>query len=127
VRVIKQGCRYLIALVIVETGVSALLEEKVLKEAFRSLYDVTLELQLQPISISKTDVGNVSWATIKKLLRELFYDSPTKIIVCDNYVTIPKISDRIQIITENHASTIGGHKGVTKTYRRIRHNYFCQA
>jgi len=39
-------------------------------------------------------------------------------------VTISKIPDRIQIITENHASAIGDHKGVTKTYRRIRHNYF---
>jgi len=58
-RIIKQGCRYLIAL-IVETKVSVLLEEKILKEAFRSLYDVILELQLQVISISKTDVGNVS-------------------------------------------------------------------
>jgi len=36
-RVIKQGCRYLIAL-IVKTKVSALLEEKILKEALRSLY-----------------------------------------------------------------------------------------
>jgi len=58
-RVIKQGCRYLIAL-IVKTKVFALLEEKILKKALRSLYDVILELQLQTISISKTDVDNVS-------------------------------------------------------------------
>jgi len=39
-------------------------------------------------------------------------------------VTISKIPDRIQIITENHVSAIRDHNDVTKTYRRIRHNYF---
>jgi len=56
----------------------------------------------------------VSWATIEKFLRELFYDSPIKIIICDNYMIIPEIPDRIQIIAENHALAIGDHKGVTK-------------
>jgi len=95
------------------------LEEKTFKETLRSLYDITLELNLQTISVSKTDVDNVSWAIIEKFLRELFYDSSTKIIVCDNYVTIPETSDRIQIIAENHASAIGGHKSITETYKRI--------
>jgi len=35
-------------------------EKKTLKEALRSLYDVTLELSLQIISVSKTDVNNVA-------------------------------------------------------------------
>jgi len=56
---------------------------------------------------------------LKKFLRELFYDSSTKIIVCDNPVTIAEPSERDKIITENHASAIGGHKGITKTYKRI--------
>jgi len=64
----------------------------------------------------------VSWVTIEKSLQELFYDSLTKIIVCDNCVS--KASDRTQIIAENHASAIRSHKGVTKTYQRICHNYF---
>jgi len=33
-------------------------------------------------------------------------------------------SDKTQIIAENHASVIRGHKGLTKTYKRIHHNYF---
>jgi len=47
--VIKQGCRYLIAL-IAKTKVSILLEKKTLKEALYyiiySIYNVTLELSL---------------------------------------------------------------------------------
>jgi len=122
-RVIKQECRYLIAL-IVKTKVSVFLKEKILKKVFQSLYDIILELQLQTMTISKTDVNNMSWATIKKFLRELFYDSLTKIIVCDNYMTMSETSDRTQIIAENHASAIEGHKSITKIYKRIRHNYF---
>jgi len=64
-RIIKQECRYFI--VLAKTRVSILLEEKTLKEALRSLY-ITLKLNLQIISISKTDVDNVSWATVEKFL-----------------------------------------------------------
>jgi hypothetical protein len=69
-------------------------------------------------------VSYVSWANVKKFLRELFFDSPTKILVCDNRVTIPEPSERDKIIIENHASAIEGHKGIIETYKRIRHNYF---
>jgi len=116
-KVIKQGCRYFIALA--KTRVSILLEEKILKEALRSLY-ITLKLNLQIISVSKTDVNNVSWTTIDKFLRELFYNSSTKVIVCDNCATIFETSDRIKIIVKNHLSTIGSHKDnkqrLTKEY-----------
>jgi len=49
---------------------------------------------------------SVSWANVKKFLRELFYDSPTKIIVCDNRVTIPEPPETDKILTENHASLV---------------------
>jgi len=37
---------------------------------------------------------------------------------------MPETSDRTQIIAENHASAIRGHKGITKTYKRIRHYFW---
>jgi len=123
VRVIKQRRRHIIALV-TKTRASILTERAILEEALRSLYNVTLELNLQTISIFITDGDSVLWAYIKKILQELFYDFLTRIIVCHNRVTIPEPSDRNKIILENHASAIGGHKGITKTYKRICHNYF---
>jgi len=69
-------------------------------------------------------VNYVSRVTIKKPLRELFYDSPTKIIARDNRVMVSKISDRYIVIAENHTLVIVSRKGITKTYKRIRHNYF---
>jgi hypothetical protein len=123
VRVIKQRRRHIIALV-TKTRASILTERAILEEALRSLYNVTLELNLQTISIFITDGDSVLWAYIKKILQELFYDFLIRIIVCHNRVTIPEPSDRNKIILENHASAIGGHKGITKTYKRICHNYF---
>ncbi|KAH0944555.1 hypothetical protein HN011_002177, partial [Eciton burchellii] len=110
-RVIKQGCRHIIART--KTRASILTERAILEEALRSLYNVTLELNLQTISIFITDGDSVLWAYIKKILQELFYDFLTRIIVCHNRVTIPEPSDRNKIILENHASAIGGHKGMS--------------
>jgi len=122
-RVIKQGCRYLIVL-IAKIKVFTLLEGKTLKKARFAHYMTSLELNLQTISISKMDVDNVFWATIEKFQPELFYDSATKRIVYNNYITIPETSDRNKIIAENHALFITGHKSITKTYQGICHNYF---
>jgi hypothetical protein len=69
-RIIKQGRRYLIALV-TKTRAFALLEKEILNEALRSLHDVTLELNLRTISMSKTAVDYVSWVDVKKFLRVL--------------------------------------------------------
>jgi len=35
--------------------------------------------------------------------------------ICRHLVRIPEIFERIPLISEHHASSIGGHKGVTKT------------
>jgi hypothetical protein len=78
-RVIKQGCRHIIART--KTRASILTERAILKEALRSLYDVTLELNLQTVSISKTDIESMPWAYIKKILQEVFNDTRTRIIV----------------------------------------------
>lgn len=48
---------------------------------------------------------------------------PIVITICLSLITVPFENDRQRIIAESHASTFGGHKGVTKTYHRIRENY----
>jgi len=107
---------------VTKTRISALLKKEILKEMPRSFYNITLELNLQTFSISNTNVDTISWATIKKFLQELFYDFPVKIILCDNHVTDKP--ERNKIITENHASAIGGHKGITKTYKEFATTIF---
>lgn len=119
----KLGDKHLIALVI-KDRVSSLTQTESLKEALHSLLDVSIELNLHSISMSKGDVDSIPWEHIRKYIRNVFSDSPTKIIICSNKIITPNERDRQGIIIENHSTAIGGHKGVTKTFERIRHNYF---
>lgn len=66
---------------------------------------------------------DLPWSLTHLLIIKEFRDSPIKIIIHTNEVTTPPISDRPGIILENHATIVGGHKGVTKTLNRIKHRY----
>ena len=57
---------------------------------------------------------------MERYLREL----PLLITVCKSLISCPDEDKRQEIIREKHATAIGGHKGVTKTFNRIRQNYF---
>lgn len=70
-------------------------------------------------------IANVPWATISKIINDVFEGSHLKIVICLDtltYVKEPELRDRI--FSELHASPINGHKGVTKTYNRIKQKYF---
>lgn len=95
-----------------------------MEEALRSLLDVCGELNLESVSICKGDVDDIQWETIERLLNNLFYNSQTKIMACTNEVICPPANERQRIIKEQHASSIGGHKGVTKTYLRIKQKFY---
>lgn len=115
--------KYLIALP-VKSRLTERVRTEDLKEALRSLLDVAIELQLRSISISKTNLDDIHWSTINKYLIDLFSTSSTKLILCHGEVAIPTHDQRNDIIIENHSSALAGHKGVTKTYHRIRQKYY---
>lgn len=122
-KVIKQKKKYIVLLV-AQDRVSAATQLDTLKELIASLYDVTRELGLPSVSISCGSVGDVSWPTVRKLLTRGFAGSAVLITMCSNQIIIPPEADRTDIIKENHATAIGGHKGVTKTYNRVRYRHF---
>ena len=45
-------------------------------------------------------------------------------IVCNGITQYPTKEQRSYLIEEAHSSALGGHKGVTKTYNRIRQKFF---
>jgi len=82
-------------------------------------------LKLETLSIAKTDyVNNVPWDNIKIQLRLILLDTPTKIIICNGLIKYPPKDLRPVIIGETHCPPAGEHRGVTKTYHRIKHNYY---
>ena len=58
--------------------------------------------------------------TLQQQLSEAIYDEPITIIICTGEIQTPPEDHREDIICHYHESLIGGYKGVTKTYRRIR-------
>ena len=121
-RVSRDGNRRIVTLVVKER-VSEATEREIIKEAFRSLLDVVRELDLSSISIARGSIDNVPWETVYSLMTRVLGDANIKIFVCANTISTPPENARLEIIEENHCSAVGGHKGVTKTYNRIKKRY----
>jgi transposase InsO family protein len=100
-------------------------EPQTVKNCIRSLLDCVNELQLTSFSISKTHkFDDIPWSYIVNQLKRFFYDTRINITICQNLVDNPIPIEREKLILENHASAYGGHKGVTKTFNRLRPHYF---
>ena len=48
----------------------------------------------------------------------------TSNIFLENNLPVPKVEDRYRIIKEYHESSIRGHKGITKTYDKLSHEFY---
>lgn len=93
-------------------------------EVLRSLYDVTRELNLSSVSLSKTSLEQVTWPFIYKHILELFASSNTTVMIYSNEICIPPVNARHDILIENHTSATGRYKGISKSYKRIRERYY---
>ncbi|CAD6241240.1 GSCOCG00012617001-RA-CDS, partial [Cotesia congregata] len=96
-----------------------------IRETLGNVYNNVLELGLESFSVAKTSkIDDVKWLTIQQKLIDIFSNTAVKITICLNLVRIPNNEERPQILEEYHGSAVGGHKGMTKTYKRIRQNFF---
>ncbi|KMQ88977.1 enzymatic polyprotein endonuclease reverse [Lasius niger] len=94
-------------------------------ETIKDLRYITENLKLETLSIAKTEfINNVPWNNIKSQLQLIFIGATTKLIICHGQIKYPPKDLRPVIISEMHCLPTGGHRGVTKTYSRIKHNYY---
>lgn len=125
-KAIKYKHYYHIALPIndeLRVGPTATLDH--ITKTLKDLNNITKNLKLETLSIAKTEfINNVPWSNIKAQLQLLLIDSAIKIIICNGQIKYPPKDLRSVIIDEMHCSPTGGHRGVTKTYNRIKHNYY---
>jgi len=123
-RVTEVGNKVLIALAIKASRHSPVEREEIIN-CIRSLTDVIQELQLTSISIAQTDFyDNISWNFVYKILRRFLFDQPITLTICKSLIRHPEVNERKNLIHEKHATKIGGHKGVNKTYNRLRQNFY---
>jgi len=90
----------------------------------RSLMDVIKELGLTTISLARTEFyDKVPRKYMYHKLKQYLRNIPVTVTICKALVKCPAEDERKDLIYERHATKIGGHKGVTKTYNRLRQNY----
>lgn len=84
--------------------------------------------QMKITSVSISRVGNglnqISWPNVESEIKKIFGQDNYSITICYAEVEIPHENDIAGIIREFHSSTSGGHKGATKTFERIRENFY---
>lgn len=123
-KITECGNKFLVALPIKES-LHVRVDKEIFVDAIDSLLDVCTELSLNTVRISKTDhLDDLSWAEIIVVFKERFQGKFVKLILCCNLIDIPNEEIRNMIIKETHDSPINGHKGVAKTYSRVRQHYF---
>ena len=99
---------------------------KNIAEAISALRETMELLDVKTADISKTGNGldQIRWHSIEETLRQEFGGSGITIRICTGQIEFPPVEERLKIIREYHNSAIGGHKGVAKTYKRIRNDFF---
>ena len=104
--------------------------DKIYLKNIETCFD-TLKMALEKIKYQTFSIaceGNgfdkFPWNWIEKSLRSLFGIGDYRITVCTGEVIIPPEENRIKILEENHDGVTGGHSGKTKTYERVRKNFY---
>ncbi|KAL7300087.1 hypothetical protein TKK_0007095 [Trichogramma kaykai] len=99
-----------------------------IKNLILCLQSLRTELEstkISEFSIAKTNtVDNIEWGKVLKALHDVFSSTSIKVIICLGTLTYVNPTDRDDIFYECHNSPMGGHKGVSKTFHRIRRKYY---
>lgn len=123
---IKKGIRYYFPTVICkEEGESKLKIKENLRLALKQLHEIADDKAVERLTISQSkEICGIVWDEIKEMLKVEFKDGKIKILICKNEIKYVPPEERDSIFHENHSSPIGGHKGVSKTYHRIKNMFY---
>ena len=97
-----------------------------LTTVLENLADALIKYKIKTLRVFKNNdmIDQLTFSTFVDLIRKMLSKCDVTIFICYGSTTIPPDDLHQEIIRENHDSLIGGHKGVTKTYRRIREKFF---
>lgn len=128
----EQACvtinnKYLISLPI-KLNARTLVEFKSVTNSIRPLINVIRKftsLQLSSLSITQTDrIDVIPWFPLRTRLIQFLSEFPLTLTVCKSLIRCPEVNERQNLIYEQHAIKIGGDKGISKTYNRLRQNFY---
>ena len=126
VSVIKHKDKFKIYILCIKNEVESIskTQENILNSLL-ILKDLLINNNQTTFSVAKSDyIDNVNWQEFVNLLDTVFRDSNIKILVCIGKLRYVPYDERDNIFYELHKSPIGGHRGVSKTFNRIRQIYY---
>ena len=122
----RSNSKYLFSLCIREDSPESQLtvKEKIYQTLIK-LRDLLQEKNLDGISIAKSPyIENIAWNEILEILKIVFDQNKVKVIICKGTLKYVPENKRDEIFYEMHTCPIGGHRGVSKTFYRIRQDYY---
>lgn len=97
----------------------------IINESFDKLREKLIQLELRSLSVTRTDtLGHLPWTHIKNKLKDILKPIDLVLIICKGLIKHVPIEKQLETIREYHESAVGGHKGVTKTYKRMRQHFY---
>lgn len=75
------------------------------------------------ISLVGNDLEKLPQSTLPNTIQHVFGQGHVTFTLCTGEIQVPPEDRRKQITSEYHSSLVGGHKGVTKTFRLIRNRF----
>uniref|UniRef100_A0A6V7KDU1 RNA-directed DNA polymerase n=1 Tax=Bracon brevicornis TaxID=1563983 RepID=A0A6V7KDU1_9HYME len=107
------------------TGQSSLTLVRNIANCLEKLKIELKQENLKTISFAYSSlIIHVPWQEFLMIVEDTFEDSDVQIIICLDKIKHVPLEDRDRIFNEAHSSVIGGHKGTSKTYNRIKKNYY---
>lgn len=99
---------------------------EILDLVFTKILQTLLEKNLKTLRIAESAyIDDIAWGNFNDKLRIISEDLPnTKFILCKGLVRVPAEEEKLGNISSTHESPINGHKGVTKTYCRIKQDFY---
>ena len=97
-----------------------------LERGLQNLRKILSDLDIKGLRISQNGdfTDELPQGTLIEILRNTFEDSNIEIALCYGNTQVPPEELRLKIISQLHESLVGGHKGLTKTYCRIRERFY---
>ena len=88
------------------------------------LKHLLIKVKQKEISFAKSEeIEKLNWTEIEGIIKGIFQNSGIDVIICTGSLKYISYEKRDEIFYEMHKSPIGGHRGVSKTYNRIKQNF----
>ena len=108
-----------------ENSESLIIKKIKLKQLLIKFKLMLIENKISNISIARSSyIALIPWAEFLSILGEVFNDTMIEITICSGTLIYVPLEDRDKIFEIEHSSPINGHKGISKSYNRLKNKYF---